>query len=61
MLAKERADSVLQPQERDDSFSHKRIWDTQVLFRVAFLVWKAYVGRIQTIDKLNNKGMNMVD
>lgn len=60
VLAKEIADMILQPYEIEVNFPHKGIWDTTIPFKIAFSTWKAYWGRLQTIDKLISRGMNLV-
>lgn len=59
MLARDMADSLFQPHERDVNFLKKRIWDTNIPFCIAFFAWRAYWGRIQLIDKLNSEGMHL--
>lgn len=42
-------------------FPWKRIWKAHVPTRVAFFVWTAALGNIQTIDNLRKRGMIVLD
>ena len=42
-------------------FPWKRIWKAHVPSKVAFFVWTAAIGNIQTIDNLRKRGMIVVD
>lgn len=61
VLSKERSEHTMQPHKMKNNLPHKHIWDTTVPFRVTCFARKACVGRIQTIDKLISKGINLVD
>lgn len=61
VFSKERAEYTIWPHGRQVDIPHKHIWDTLIPFSVAFFARRAYFGRIQTIDKLVSKGMNLAD
>lgn len=56
-LAKELVEKTLKAGELIAIFSRKRVWIPSIPFIVAFFAWKANLEGIQTIDKLNSKGM----
>ncbi|KAL5702289.1 mannosylglycoprotein endo-beta-mannosidase [Ranunculus cassubicifolius] len=60
-IAKETAEKELRNEEIIRNFPHKKVWDVEIPFRICFFAWMAYLGRVQTMDNLNERGMNLVN
>ncbi|KAL5716954.1 hypothetical protein ACHQM5_010053 [Ranunculus cassubicifolius] len=61
VIAKEMAEEELREEEITRDFPYKRIWDVEVPFRICFFVWMVYLGRIQTMENLNERGMGLTN
>ncbi|KAL5709840.1 hypothetical protein ACHQM5_020477 [Ranunculus cassubicifolius] len=60
-IAKDLAEKELRNDEILRLFPHEKVWDLEIPFRICFFAWMAFLGRIQTMDNLNERGLNLVN